>query len=464
MERQSLTGQQSLTERQTSEVPDRLLTPTFVGFVLTQFLGAFNDNYFKQMVALTCVAQVAHGGADWQPLAMGAFALPFVVLSGFAGYLSDRYSKQRIIVLCKVAEVGVMGMALGILLLPGLQERTQLIFLILVLGLMGAHSAFFGPPKYGSLPELFHSRHLLPVNGTVQMTTFLAIILGMAAGGFALDRLGNDLWMGSLIAVGIAVAGVMTSLLIRKLTAAQPGLVWSNDSLAIPADIRRLFRGSRDLTLAMLVSTTFWFVGGVTQPAINLIGKEVLGLSDTRTSLLAACIALGISAGCIAVGVFGKSSGRRWVNSGAYLFVVIAVLIFGLTRNVVKAAPLPSGEIEPLTVSLLTASGLEWILRGCMVVMGFSAGMIVVPVQVYLQQSPPAGQKGRMIGTQNLLSWVGILASAVFLGVFQAILRVAYSPELAIAHQNIIFLCLAVFMMPIALFYRLGMAESQGGA
>ncbi len=96
-----------------------------------------------------------------------------------------------------------------------------------------------------------------------------------------------------------------------------------------------------------------------------------------------------------------------------------------------------------------------------MVVMGFSAGMIVVPVQVFLQQSPPAGQKGRMIGTQNLLSWVGILASAIFLGVFQTLLRVVWNPELAIAHQNLIFLCLAVFMMPIALFYRLGMTEWQ---
>ncbi len=58
-------------EQPQAEIPDRLLTPTFAGFVLTQFLGAFNDNYFKQMVALTCVAQVAHGGADWQPFAMG---------------------------------------------------------------------------------------------------------------------------------------------------------------------------------------------------------------------------------------------------------------------------------------------------------------------------------------------------------------------------------------------------------
>ncbi len=235
-----------------------------------------------------------------------------------------------------------MGMALGVLLVPGLSDQVQLVFLIVVVALMGAHSAFFGPPKYGSLPELFHARHLLPVNGTIQMTTFLAIILGMAAGGFALDRLGKDLWMGSLIAVGIAFAGVLTSLLIRKLSPAQPNLAWTNESLAIPSDIRTLFRNSRDLKLAMMVSTTFWFVGGVTQPAINLIGKEVLGLSDTRTSLLAASIAMGISAGCIAVGVFGKSSGRRWVNLGAYLFVVVAVLIFGLTRNVVKAAPVSS--------------------------------------------------------------------------------------------------------------------------
>lgn len=437
-------------------IPDRLWTPTFFGFVLTQFLGAFNDNYFKQMVALTCVAQVAAGGADWQTFAMGAFALPFVILSGYAGYLADRYSKRTIIVLCKLAEILVMLSAVAVLLIPGLPGSTQLTLLIMVVALMGAHSSFFGPAKYGALPELFQARHLLPVNGVVQMTTFLAIILGTAAGGVALDWLNRSLWIGSMIAVGIAITGTLTSILIRKLNASQPDLGWKNENVAIPRDIRKLFASNRDLTLAMTVSTTFWFVGGVTQPAVNLLGKTLLGLTDTRTSLLASGIALGIAAGCICVGVFGGRSQGKWVNLGGFLFVIVALVVFFLTRSIAPSFAPEGAAPEPFLTAVVTATPVEWYLRCAMVVLGFSAGMIVVPVQVFLQQAPPAGLKGRMIGTQNLLSWVGILAAAVFLGLFQWILRLAGGLDFAIQYQNLIFLCLAGFMLPIALFYRLG--------
>ncbi len=442
-------------------LPDRLWTPTFFGFVLTQFLGAFNDNYFKQMVALTCVAQVAAGGADWQTFAMGAFALPFVMLSGYAGYLADRYSKRTIIVLCKFAEILVMLTAVTVLLIPGLSAAVQLTLLILVLALMGAHSSFFGPAKYGALPELFRSKHLLPVNGVVQMTTFLAIILGTAAGGVALDWLNRSLWIGSTIAVGIAMTGTLTSILIRKLNASQPGLFWKNENVAIPRDIRDLFRENRDLRLAMLVSTTFWFVGGVTQPAVNLLGGTLLGLTDTRTSLLASGIALGIAGGCVCVGVFGGRSQGKWVNLGGFLFVAVSIVVFLITRTVVPSFAPEAASVEPFVTAVTTATSVEWGLRCAMVVLGFSAGMIVVPVQVFLQQAPPAGLKGRMIGTQNLLSWVGILAAAVFLGLFQWILRLVGGLDFAIQYQNVIFLCLAAFMLPIALFYQLGTTSSS---
>ena len=77
---------------------------SFLGMLTTQLLGAFNDNLFKQVALLTCVdVALATGTGNQQSMAMFLFALPFVLYSGFAGYLSNRYSKRGIVVLCKLA-------------------------------------------------------------------------------------------------------------------------------------------------------------------------------------------------------------------------------------------------------------------------------------------------------------------------------------------------------------------------
>lgn len=431
-----------------------LWSSAFVGFVSTQFLGAFNDNYFKQMVLLTCASQVVGGGKDYQPLALAAFALPFVLLSGLGGFLSDRYSKRRVIVLCKVGEIAVMACSLVVLIIPGLSPGAQLMLLIAVLGLMGGQSAFFGPSKYGSLPELFRPEHLLPANGAVQMTTFLAIIFGTVCAGIALDQLNRSLWLGSIIAVAIAIAGTITSLLIPKTVPAQPSLKLKMENIAVPGDVWRLLRSDRRLMQAILVATMFWFVGGVTQPAVNALGKSVLNLSDTRTSLMTAGIGVGIAAGCLIVGVLAKNAGGAWVVRGAW-GVVATLLMIGILSSGVFPIPPQAADQISLIACFRDASSLEWSLRGCMVLLGIFAGVFVVPVQVFLQQAPPPDQKGRVIGVQNLFSWIGILISAAFLGLSNFVLARIYGQEDSSRQQFLIFLALALVMTPIALCYRL---------
>src|SRR5690606_22896954 len=128
--------------------------PSFVGFIATQFLGAFNDNLFKQLMLLLAIPAVAVGqaageaaqGADLQGVATIVFGIPFVIFGGVAGYLADRFSKRRVIVLSKVAEIVVMVLGLfAFLLAPSIGFSG----LWVVMFLMGTQSAFFGPGKYG---------------------------------------------------------------------------------------------------------------------------------------------------------------------------------------------------------------------------------------------------------------------------------------------------------------------------
>lgn len=455
----SATPQQSTIEPGATSL---ISNPVFAGVVITQFLGAFNDNYFKQMLLLKCVefervtAEQFGKGIDLQPWAMVAFALPFVLLSGMGGYVSDRYSRQRVIVWCKVGEIGVMVCALLVLLMTDISTRTQLMLLIGVLALMGGQSALFGPSKYGILPELFSRKLLLPVNGTVQMTTFLAIIFGMALAGIALDVLDDSLWYASVVAVIIAIAGTLTSLLIRRTDAPHPDLPMRLEMLYVPRETWRLILADPMLRNCLIMAMLFWFIGGVAQPAVNSLGELAFSLSKTRTSLLAASIGVGIALGCIVAGTMNRKpgDGSRWVQIGGWLIVVSLALITALASGRF-GSPVPSSEQESIAAAILQADSIEWMLRGGMFFLGFSAGLFVIPIQVYIQEAPPTEQKGRVIGALNLLSWIAIVASAVFVGVASKVADAFATADAPYSRRYLIFAALALVMLPGAILFRL---------
>lgn len=445
-----------------SDLSSLAADPVFGGLLATQLLGAFNDNFFKQLVLLQCTALAVAGSANMQPLALAAFALPFVLISGFAGFLSDRYSKRRIIVLCKVGEILVMTAALAALLL-GRTSEGQLKLLIVVLAFMAAQSAFFGPSKYGILPELFKGKRLLPVNGAIQMTTFLAIIFGTAAAGIALDNLNESLWLCSVIAIVIGMIGTLTSLLVAPTPVAQPGLKFEPGNLFVPRDVREFLKQQPKLFKALLVISLFWFIGGVAHPAVNNLGDLTFSMSKTRTSLMAASIGVGIAVGCVISGFVntGRTGGHRWTTRGSWMIVASLLLItllgsgvFGLPAETVNSG---HGVLRSMADADLT----EWSLRVAMFSLGFAAGMFVIPIQVYIQQEPPAKQKGRLIGTMNLMTWLGLLVSSAFLLAMQKLIIAVYGPSEADANQHLTFLALAFLMMPVALFYRLPVSSPR---
>ena len=153
----------------------------FLPLFITQFLGALNDNFFKNALVILILYDIAlAAGSDGQVLitiAAGIFVLPFFLFSSLAGQLADKFEKSRQIRLIKVFEILVM--CLGVLALAS-ESST---FLIGVLFLMGTQSSFFGPLKYGILPQHLQEHQLIAGNGLVEAGTFLAILMGTIAGG-----------------------------------------------------------------------------------------------------------------------------------------------------------------------------------------------------------------------------------------------------------------------------------------
>jgi len=259
----------------------------------------------------------------------------------------------------------------------------------MVLFLMGTQSAFFGPSKYGILPEMLRNEDLPRANGIFLMLTFLAIIFGTAAAGMLLEELGSRVWLASLVCVGIAILGTLTSLLVRSTPIADANLRFRWSMLGVSRDMVALLKRDRALLMALVVSSLFWMIGGIVQQTVNALGKTQLGLGDGPTSVMAASIGLGIAMGCVTGGILSRGCiNPRVVKTGAV----------GICLTLVVLA-LPGGQHR----HLLGYPGSVPAL----IVLGLFTGIFIVPIQVALQSLPPKQEKGRMIGLMNQCSWVG---------------------------------------------------------
>ncbi len=516
---------------------------SFWGMTVTQFMGAFNDSVFKQLVLLLTAQVLVISGEvvapqDKQSIPLALFAMSFILFSGVAGYWADRISKRTIVMACKFAEVAIMigGVAvLGVmaqrlvvhlsfdrdatlafegesrelltnpkalgqfslgaahgelqevrpqqqgdtLTLPGQQggvaqrvswggvtiDRVQAgkqpgfeltrempWLLIAVLTLMGVHSAVFGPAKYGILPEMVRARDLPRFNGMIQMTTFLALIGGTVLAGVLMDQFGHRLWVPGMVCVAIAVIGTATLFLVRRTPVAEPNADFGLHSLGVSIETRELLRNDRPLRQALVVYSLFWFVAAVILPAVNALGRNVLSLSATKTSLMLGCISIGIAIGCLLAGKLSAARVRfGLVRLGTWGMLICMLLLScpGVSTETLTGLGVSPEWLERLPgvdgQHLLGFNGSAIVLA----VAGLFAGLLAVPLQVYLQAKPPETLKGRMIGTMNLINWVGIIFSTVFYDICQRLFAAIGLPTFFTFGATAL-----LILLPIALFYR----------
>ncbi len=431
---------------QNSSLPPLARDRCFWGMITTQLLGAFNDNLFKQLVLLYCLTELGEGGGYYQPVAFFLFSIPFVFGSGVSGFLADRCSKRSLIIGCKFAEIAVM--LAGVFAFR--VDRADVFYLedvpwapLLVLFLMGLQSTVFGPSKYGILPEMLRVRDLPSANGIIQMTTFVAVIFGGALAG-VLKEWANQYQLTGLQwicwgCVGIAVVGTLFSFLVRRTPVAVPDLKFTPAMIiALDPPVRSLLREDRLALKVLLISSLFWFVGGMCQQLINEFGIFEWKIGEARTSLLLAAIGVGIAFGCISASLLSRNRiNFRLVNRGAWGMTVCLGALWLIAGK--AASPVPEGWFAAAGAILL--------------LLGFCAGIFVVPLQVFLQVCPPADLKGRMMGTMNLINFCGIVAAAV---AFWLLRTVWGWLELPISWT---FPVLAVVVLPVALLFRPPEAE-----
>ena len=424
---------------------------SFLAMTSTQFLGAFNDNLFKQLVLLLSTDIFRSSGQPgtntYQMQAAFFFTLPFVLFSGFAGYISDRYAKRLVIIMSKVAEIVVVAMGAWAFYSGYLWPLTVALFF------MGMQSAFFGPSKYGVLSEMFRSRDLPTVNSVFIMTTFIAIILGTYLAGPLKEDLGSDrLWLASMACLATAIVGTITAYFVRPTPIAQPGLRFRPSALAIDKATWRLMRRDKSIRNVLYITSVFWMIGLVIQLGTNDFGLVQLGLTDTRSTTMLVGVAVGIAIGCVIAAKLSKgtvSFALYRVGNAGLVFSLTGIGLLGFfgpnyeseihaaaaeQAQLRKAEPTYDAVVAPPSPLLKKlqerpVDGFEWACRGFLLLAGISAGLFTVPLQTFLQLRPPDEEKGRVIAAANLLQWTGILLASVLYGIVSLIISRLEMPQ-----------------------------------
>ena len=385
-------------------------------FLWTQFLGALNDNVFKIVVSMLAVRVAASGSGGRELSIVGAvFILPFLLFSGYAGQLADVYSKRTVLVATKFLEIVAMTLGLTAFLLGHLEITYGVLFL------MGLHSTFFSPAKYGILPEILPDRELSRANGILEMSTFVAIVVGTAGGGFLFDAWKDQLWLVGVIVIALAVLGFVTSFGIPRVAASAPGTrVTLNPWSEIWLGIKRLY-SDRVLWPTVVGLSYFWFLGALLQLVMILFGKNVMGLSETWVGIVTTFAAIGIGVGSMAA---GRLSGDK-VELGLAPIGAIGMGVFSI---------------------LLAYSGHSfWLVAANLTLIGFFGGLFAVPLNALLQQRSGAQEKGRLMATNNFLNMVGILLASATLGLLDSVL--GWSPDRIVLAFGVVTLLSSIYVL-----------------
>ena len=371
----------------------------------TQFLGAFNDNFFKSALMMLITYRIGDAaGIDPRILvnaAAGIFILPFFVFAPTASDLADKYDRSDLMRWIKFAEIVVMsGALLGFWL-------GNVWLLMFVLFMMGAQSAFFSPAKYSILPQHLAENELIAGNGLIQMGTYLAILSGTIAGGLMILKDNGIYWVGGL-AVTIAALGWLFSMFIPPTKPIDPS---REVSFRIVKRTKEMFADvypMRKVFGSMLAISWFWLVGSVFLAQFPTYARTILGADESVATSFLAIFSCGIGVGSMFCDSLLKGKvTSKYVPAAAYGIAIASVLLWYVSSR----PPVPEGT--PIIDAWTFFSRPEnFMITACLFVIAFCGGLYIVPLYAVMQTE--AGDKvSGVIACSNISDSVFMALAAV---------------------------------------------------
>ncbi|MDR1925218.1 MAG: MFS transporter [Planctomycetaceae bacterium] len=430
-----------------TESPRTLWNKGFIALIITQFTVAFNDNAFRWL--LIPIGK-CYADNDTIRLLGGVFLLvPFVLWTSIAGYVTDRFSRRRVIIWCKIIEFILLFAAILIIGMgPAVNESgvaggvvaassgipLKVTLLLAILFLLGSQSAFFSPSKYGVIPDLVPENQLSAANGFVAMLTMIACISGQLVGGYVffwtssfrevtiegLKQIqptgipgSEQIWITSFVLLGVALLGLISSLFIPRFKAVDSCAIFPrNPFLQTGRDLLSLF-SYRKLFWIALASAFFWGLAALTQNNIDKYASEFLKVQQQYVTILIAVLSIGIGVGSVICGYLSRGRIELGLVPIGAFGMGLSICVLGFTPR--YAELIGAGMGDPCGSPYIFATIV-------MLLTGLWAGLYDVPLAAYIQHNSPTDKRGRMIAAYNFMSFstmivflvVGMLGGEIF--------------------------------------------------
>ncbi|MGR5068529.1 MFS transporter [Vibrio alfacsensis] len=382
--------------------PSLLTQRKFFPYFVTQFLGAFNDNIFKNVLLLF----VAFAGSSALPissnlfinLAAGLFILPFFLFSASAGVLADKYEKSWFIRNVKLCEIGIM-------LLGAIGFITESYgILLLLLFLMGTQSAFFGPVKYALLPQQLNEKELIPGNALVEAGTFIAILIGTIGAGLIASA-DNAKYLAAFCVVIFALLGYLSSRFIPFAASSAPNIQFRWQPYKQTKHTLSIAKSDRIVFECIMAISWFWFLGAAYLTQFPNFTKEYLNGTESAVSFLLALFSIGIALGSLACNWF---SNHR-IEIGVVPIGALGITLFGYLMTTSIPSELPRFH----TLADFISYEAFWPLFFYLLMIGASGGLFIVPLYALMQLRAKETERAQVIAGLNIFNSLFMVGSAI---------------------------------------------------
>lgn len=418
-----------------------LMTSRRLGpLLVTQTLGAINDNLFKNALVVLILFRAAQAsGPALVAAAGGVFILPYVLLSATAGQLADRFEKSRAILIVKLGEVPLMALAgAGFLL-----DDTPLLFAVLF-GL-GVQATFFSPLKYGILPSHLGERELVAGNGLIEAGTFVGILTGTIAGS-ALFVLPHGAVIVSVAGLAIAAAGVASAMLVPRAPSHAAGLRigWN-----LPRETGALLasaRANRQVWLCLLGLSWFWVIGATMLAELPTLVRRDMGADAPVFTLMLTFFSVGVGAGSMLCSKMlrGEVSARLV----PFAALGLSVFIWDFARAIGHAHGLAD-------VSAVVGSVAGWRMLVDLLLLAACGGLYSVPLYAIMQEQSARSHLCRMVAANNVVNAAAMASAAGFTAVLAL---------LGVAPVTVLLIAAGANLLVAASWWRCSMAASRRAA
>ena len=388
-----------------------LNTRRFFPIFSVQFLGAFNDTALRNAVAILITYKISLqynlNSALLVNLAAGLFIFPFFLLSGFAGQIADTYEKTKIIKIIKLAEIPLIVLAS----FAFFQEITWL--LLLLIFFMGVQSAFFGPLKYGILPNLLSKKEIMPGNSFFSAATFLSILLGTMFGGLLILR-ENGTFIVSLSLLCFAILGYISSFLVPKVNLNKDRPKMHFNIFKSLSAVLSYTNQRKDLLVIIIGISWFWLLGATFLSQFPSLGKETLHVGSDVVNLFLGLFTIGIGTGNILANSINKTRPiKNYIHLSALGMGFFSFLLYLFIHLGLELSPEMTENMSYLSLSEFIFDLKYLPISLILFTIAVFGGVYTVPLYTLMLLRSPETHRSRVVAANNIYNALFMFISAI---------------------------------------------------